>query len=157
MAKFKWTGPFRIRSLLERCLEDGPWPPACEGVYLISTKTWKGTPDLRCGPLYFGGNTGGSERFRTRIGDLLADMHHFFCDSTGHHSGGQSLYKWCKESEVHPADLFIAWATCKPWCGRCAEIDLAKHFIETWDERQQVGLLNKKRPPWCEAHNKWIE
>jgi hypothetical protein len=73
-------------------------------------------------------------------------MHQFFCESTGHHSGGQSLFKWCKDSDVHPADLFIAWAL-QTWCGRCAEIDLAKHFLKTWDERQQVGLLNRNARP----------
>lgn len=158
MPKFFWTGPFQIKSLLANCLNDKhPWPPAGNAVYLISRKPWKGTPNRSCGPLYVGGNTGKSERFRTRIGDLLADMHKFFSDETGHHSGGQTLHNWCKGNNVHPSDLFIAWAVRKPWCGRCAEIELFQFFIDRWEERHKVGLLNKKRPPWCKRHNKWID
>jgi hypothetical protein len=39
-----------------------------------------------------GGNTGGAARFCTRIGDLVADMHGFFGNETGHHSGG--ITRW---------------------------------------------------------------
>jgi len=40
-----WVGPFRIRDLLERCLdEDQAWPPEHGGVYLDSQHKWSGAP-----------------------------------------------------------------------------------------------------------------
>lgn len=153
----KWTGPFRIRDLLASCLDEKqPCPPSRNGVYLISGKSWSGHPDSRCAPLYIGGNTGSSDRFCTRVGDLIADMHGLFDGGTGHHSGGQSLYAWCRRRGVHPGNLYIGWGTSRPWCGRCAEIQLARSIIGQWDRRAAVGLLNKSRPPGCARHNAWI-
>src|SRR4051794_19543171 len=37
-----------------------------------------------------GGTTGKSERFRTRVGDLLADLFGFYTTTTGHHSVGDT-------------------------------------------------------------------
>ncbi len=151
MNKLIWTGPFLFRELLEGCLSDEqPWPPGSRGVYVVSQKKWKGAPGTACHPLYVGGNTGASPRFCTRIGDLIADLYGFF-DSTGHHSGGQSLFGWCKSNAVHPGSLFIGWATRDPWCDRCAEVELVNQLARSWEDRR--SLLNKKRPPACRVHD----
>jgi hypothetical protein len=61
-------------------------------VYIVSRRQWSKTPTDAAEPLYVGGNTGGAARFCTRIGDLVADMHGFFGNETGHHSGGITLW-----------------------------------------------------------------
>ena len=152
-----WTGPFQIRELLERCLDqDQPWPPAAEGVYLVSRKQWTDNPTVVCGPLYVGGTTGKSNRFCTRVGDLVADMHGFWDGGTGHHSGGQKLYLWCEEHRINPGDLYIGWATAAEWCDRCAEIVAAKALIEPGVPWERSELLNKNRPPRCEVHDQAV-
>ncbi len=153
MSRFMWTGPFAIRELLNRCLDDAqPWPPPGQAVYLVSRHHWTHEPTPESSPLYFGGNTGHADRFCTRIGDLIADLFGFWDGGTGHHSGGQSLYKWCKSEAIAPGDLFLAWATRTPWCGRCAEADLARLVAPDWSQRSRVGLLNKNRSPMCPTH-----
>lgn len=151
MSTLIWTGPFRISNLLAACLDDDhPWPPASHGVYLVSRDEWSNAPSSTCHPLYLGGNTGNSQRFCTRIGDLIADLHGFWDGGTGHHSGGQSLYKWCKENKVQPGNLFIGWATRVSWCDRCAEGEIVSLLAASWEERG--SLLNKARPPLCRTH-----
>lgn len=49
-------------------------PPVADSVYLISLKPWKRESDMCCDPQYVGGNTSTSACFRTRMGDLIADM-----------------------------------------------------------------------------------
>lgn len=85
----RWVGPVTIDTLLENGVKGlQPWPPGADGVYLVSKKGWVRRPDRVCNPLYVGSNTGKSMRFRTRIGDLVADIFGFFVEGeTGHHSG----------------------------------------------------------------------
>lgn len=148
-----WSEPYTIKQLMESFhSEDQPWPPSEKAVYLVSQRSWENHPTIECGPLYFGGNTGTSQRFCTRIGDLIADIFGFFDGDTGHHSGGQSLYWWCQETNTHPWSLHIAWATSAPWCARCAEIEVASNLIKEWAHRKEAGLLNKNRPPSCQVH-----
>jgi len=158
MPRWKWIGPFKIESLLTNCINDNqPWPPANKAVYIVSVKRWKGRPGRNCSPLYIGGNTSNSDRFCTRIGDLIADMYGFFNGNTGHHSGGKALFNWCKSKHVHPKSLFIGWGNRSPWCNRCAEIELVISVINNWDNRAQEGLLNQRRPPQCTLHDRMVE
>ena len=134
----KWIGPFKIDSLLDNCLDEWhPWPPEANAVYLVSQKAWKTRPTGDCIPLYVGSNTGRSPRFRTRVGDLIADMFGFFA----HSSGGQSLYNHCKQERINPKQLYIGWAGCS--CMRCAE-NLLYDYLEP--------KLNKVRPSRCLDH-----
>lgn len=138
-----WVGPFTIGKLLDNCLDPRqPWPQEESGVYVVTTKAWKDEPDLESGVLYVGGLTGKSNRFVTRIGDLIADIHGFFGKAAGHHSGGQHLHAWCQEHRRHPGDLFIGWLA-PVRCGRCAEVDAFDRFNP---------LLNRHRPPRCPTH-----
>jgi hypothetical protein len=139
----KWIGPFTIDELLNNCFNDSyPRPPELDSIYVISRNMWTNNPTKDCIPLYIGSNTGKSKRFRTRIGDLIADMFGFFGEETGHHSGGQTLYKYCKESSLNPKNLFIGWLTnCK--CQRCEENAIYN---------QLQPSLNKSRPPKCNRH-----
>ena len=67
----RWVGPFKVRAMLEACVDGSlPRPPEAGSAYFISAKPWKNKPTSECQPLYVGGNTGKSSRFRTRIGDL---------------------------------------------------------------------------------------
>jgi len=122
-------------------MEETP-PDEDAGIYVVTQRQWFDEPTQDAVVLYVGGNTGRSKRFRTRIGDLIADMLGFFGDETGHHSGGQSLWDWCHRQQVKPLDLYIGWDT-EVGCKRCAE----KKAYE--DLRP---LLNKKRPSRCPEH-----
>lgn len=148
---WKWFGSFRIDDFLAKCLDENhERPPESSAVYLISRHPWSGNFTLACHPLYVGGNTGGSQRFRTRIGDVIADMHGLFGGGTGHSSGGQSLYRWCCEKRITPGALHLSWATwagSQPWCDRCAEIEL-------YEACSGHGLLNKQKPDQCNEHSK---
>lgn len=140
-----WVGPYSIDELLDSVLSlSHPRPPEENEVYLISEKAWSEQPTQACIPLYVGSNTGNSRRFRTRIGDLLADLFGFFGDDTGHHSGGISLHYYCLEKRLSPKNLYIGWTTnCT--CMRCAE-------NEVFDQLKPG--LNKKRPARCNAHKR---
>jgi hypothetical protein len=139
----KWMGPYTIDQLLDSISTTSrPRPPEADGVYLISQKAWTGRPSIDCIPLYVGSNTGQSKRFRTRIGDLIADTFGFFGTETGHHSGGQTLHRHCKKNALSPKDLYIAW---REGCGcvRCMENRL-------YDELRP--RLNRNRPARCKQH-----
>jgi hypothetical protein len=138
-----WVGPFSARQILERCMDKSiPRCPESGSAYLVSRCAWISEPTLRCQPLYVGGNTGSSSRFYTRIGDLLADLFGFFTDETGHHSGGQSLHRWCRENHVDPLRLYLAWVR-RCTCHHCLEIDLV---------RELSPALNRKAPARCPNH-----
>jgi hypothetical protein len=140
----QWIGPFQIRKLFESCL-DGvtvPKPPDIGSAYVVTKNGWQSNPTKESIPLYVGGNTGNSARFRTRVGDLLADAFGFYTSETGHHSGGQSIHNWCLKNEVNPLDLHIAWIEGTK-CHRCLE------------DRLYQGLkprLNLVVPRKCKKH-----
>lgn len=139
----KWIGPFRIQDFLAgMATHTLQAPPTKDGVYLVSERKWENEPTTACGPLYVGGNTGGSPRFRTRMGDLIADIFGFFCDETGHHTGGQHLYHHCRDKNLNPQNLWIGWAEGTT-CGRCAEIEVVNSLKPD---------LNRKKPPACKQH-----
>jgi hypothetical protein len=141
----KWIGPYTIDELLDGMLNKTiPKPPDSQSVYLISLKSWTTTPTSACAPLYVGSNTGKSKRFRTRVGDLVADAFGFFTEETGHHSGGQSINDFCKQNGLNPKTLFIGWLfQCK--CVRCEERALFKSLTPS---------LNKNWPAACSVHEK---
>ena len=70
-----------------------PRPPEKGSAYVVTQREWSGHPTKESTPLYVGGNSGKSDRFRTRVGDLIADTFGFFGGDTGHHSGGQHLHE----------------------------------------------------------------
>jgi hypothetical protein len=144
----KWVGPYRIDELLDQFHK--PQPPESNAVYVVSKKRWHGEPTETCVPLYVGSNTGRSRRFRTRIGDLIADVFGFYVDAgtknkTGHHSGGKTLHKYCVASNLNPKRLYIGWAEeCD--CARCAENTI-------YDQLKPAGTLkNNNRPSRCKKH-----
>jgi len=139
----EWVGPFLVRDVLAHSIDDSiPLPPEQGSAYLVSRNTWSGVPSGKCVPLYVGGNTGQSARFRTRLGDLLADAFGFFGADTGHHSGGQSVHRWCRDNRVNPLRLYLAWvARCS--CHRCLEVNLV---------RELSPILNRKTPARCRVH-----
>jgi len=140
----KWIGSFSIKQVLSKSIDSSfVKPPESGSVYLVSAKSWQGMPDVNSFPLYVGSNTGKSNRFRTRVGDLLADMFGFFGTETNHHTGGQSLYNYCVEQRINPLSLHIGWLKTCP-CQRCAEIELFS---------QLHPILNKNRPSRCTVHD----
>ena len=139
----QWVGPFTIDELLDRMMESANQrPPEAKGVYLISQKPWNWKPTAECNPLYVGSNTGKSKRFRTRIGDLIADLFGFFGEETGHHSGGETIHEYCMEHRINPKELYIGWMKVVG-CLRCTECK----FYE-----QLKPSLNKNRPSRCNDH-----
>jgi len=140
----KWVGPFQIRRLLELCLDDAaiPRPPESGSAYLVTRNEWRSNPTTESVPLYVGGNTGNGPRFRTRIGDLLADAFGFYGSKTGHSSGGQHVHQWCREHHVNPLDLYIAWIEGTE-CHRCLEGRLFRGL---------KPKLNRSTPSRCKSH-----
>jgi hypothetical protein len=140
-----WVGPFQIRKLLETAFNaptDKRKPPAQGSAYLVTRRGWRGDPKPASVPLYVGGITGRSHRFRTGIGDLLADAFGFYTESTGHSSGGQSLHEWCCQNGVNALDLYIAWVR-ETRCHRCLEVRL-HHILDP--------ELNRVHPSRCARH-----
>jgi hypothetical protein len=139
----RWVGPFKIRDLLNDCIDNRlAVIPEWHSAYLVTARKWEQGPTPTCRPLYVGGNTGKSRRFRTRVGDLLADAFGFFGGGTGHSSGGQALNRWCRQEGVDPQHLFIAWVEGTR-CHRCLEVRL-HHALNP--------KLNKPRPSRCASH-----
>lgn len=139
----KWTGPYTIDELLDSCMvPNHPRPPESDGVYLISEASWAGHPTPNCHPLYVGSNTGKSRRFRTRVGDLIADLFGFFGKTTSHHSGGKSLHVYCQRHGIHPKMLYIGWVE-KCSCMRCTETAIYGEFRP---------ILNRNKPSRCKKH-----
>ena len=104
----RWIGPFKICSLLEAASDpEAIWPPDRGSAYLVTHHHWDGNPTQASVPLYVGGITGNSHRFRTRVGDLLADMLGFYGSDigNGHHSGGRSLHGWALQNQIKLLDL----------------------------------------------------
>ena len=144
LGNMNWVGPVTF----DRLLDSGvgglvPWPPEADGVYVVSERTWDLRPDDTSVPLYVGSNTGVSPRFRTRIGDLVADVFGLFVPGyTGHHSGGQEIFNHCIRNHLDPKKLYIGWVDdCR--CLRCAE-----NWVYEWMEPE----LNIKRPSRCKTH-----
>ncbi len=148
-----WTGSHSFSTLLDRCMDrhqGHDWPPERDAVYVVSRNPWKGSTGEGALPIYVGGNTGKSARFRTRVGDLFADLYGFFGGETGHHSGGQTLHWFCDDFDIHPGDLHLGWFTEPEWCDRCVEAGLHRDLGEQLPSG--LRLLNKKRPPACKEH-----
>jgi hypothetical protein len=140
-----WERPLKVDELLDSAFNPGlPRPPLEPSVYIVSRLPWQTEPTLASQPLYVGGLLNDWPRFRTRIGDLVADMFGFFGEvgKKGHHSGGQSLHRYCIEKGLSPRDLYIGWAK-NIECHRCAEIAVYDRLSP---------LLNKNRPAACEIH-----
>jgi hypothetical protein len=136
------------------------WIPNGKSVYLVSKKNWRKKPNdeptKECEPLYVGSITGESERFRTRIGDLIADMFGFYNNKKiGHHSGGQALHKYCIDHKLNPKKLYISWLkSCS--CHRCMEnkiFDQLEDRPRSLDKKKR-RLLNQKRPNRCKTKHK---
>ena len=143
MPREKWIGPFTIRELLDQAASEKPLlPPESMSAYVVSLTPWRRKPSVESGILYIGSNTGSSKRFRTRVGDLVADLFGFFGSETGHHSGGQSLHAYCRRNKIKPAGLYIGWLAASD-CVRCTEATLFR------DLRPQ---LNKISPSICKLH-----
>lgn len=138
-----WVGPFEIQRVLDHSIDDSmPLPPESGSAYVVTRNAWKTAPTSDAVVLYVGGTTGRSARFRTRLGDVLADAFGFFGEETGHSSGGQSIHGWCRENQVSPLRLHIAWVRrCD--CHRCLEVELVRRFSP---------LLNRRKPPRCKKH-----
>jgi hypothetical protein len=148
----EWVGPFAVRTMLDRCLDDSfLHPPDAGSAYFVSQRRWETFPSSACGPLYIGGNTSQSPYFRTRIGSLIADLFGFFNESEmkGHHTGAMSVHQWCRANGVHPSKLFIGWVKPGP-CHRCLEYYLYLKFSV-----EPNRLLNVKAPAECKDHERY--
>jgi hypothetical protein len=141
----RWIGPFQILKLLEAASDPNAiWPPERGSAYLVTQRAWRGNPKPASGPLYVGGITGKSDRFRTRIGDLLADSFGFYTKATGHSSGGKHLHEWCRKNRVRPLDLYLSWVEGTR-CHRCLEVRL---------HRVLHPQLNRNLPSHCATHHR---
>lgn len=141
----RWIGPFQVSTLLNSCLDRRTRrPPNAGSAYLVTRKAWRRYPTTKCEPLYVGGITGKSQRFRTRVGDLLADAFGFYNENNriGHHSGGRHLHEWCQKNRINPLNLYVAWIKGTR-CHRCLEIRL--HDLLKPSE-------NRNKPNNCKDH-----
>lgn len=139
----RWIGPFKLRDYLERSIDPAQiWPPEAAGVYVVSCNTWIDEPNSENRILYVGSNPKNPTQLRNRIGFLIKDMLGFWGDKHGSHSGGQSLWNWCFENQVHPLELYVGWIIDIE-CGRCTETELFARFRP---------LLSRKAPARCKGH-----
>jgi hypothetical protein len=144
MTPIRWVGPYQLRALLECCMTDSqPWPPDSNGVYVVSSAPWIEVPKRGESILYAGSNSSQSALFVVRVGSLIADMLGFFTELRGHHSGGQSLWKHCRDEGLHPLDLFLGWVDGIR-CSRCAEAEV---------HGELSPLLSKIGPARCKIHS----
>ena len=143
MNKYRWIGPFKMKQLLGDVVAmELPRPPEKGSAYVVTQREWSSYPTKEATPLYVGGNSGKSSRFRTRVGDLIADTFGFFGGGTGHHSGGQHLNEWCQKNRFDPLRLYVGWVeSCA--CHRCLEIELFESLSPS---------LNRMRPTRCPVH-----
>ena len=146
----RWAGSHSLRSMLGSVLhKNRPMPPDKAGVYVVSLQPWSGAPTTTHEVIYVGSNTGGSTRFKTRIGDLIADVFGFYSieGRIGHHSGGRRIHKWCKSNRVDPLELNVGWAIMESsMCHRCLETELYDAL---------APKLCVRRPPRCKEHP-WV-
>jgi hypothetical protein len=144
-SKVRWVGPFQMRNLLDELSHPKAiWPPQGCSAYLVTHHYWDGNPTHASAPLYVGGVTGKSDRFRIRIGDLLADMFGFYGSKrgVGHHSGGRTLHEWAMQNQIKPLDLHLAWVEDVD-CHRCLEVHLHDRLRPA---------LNRATPSRCTIH-----
>jgi len=140
----RWIGPYTINKLLLQVFNSsGPVPPESGGVYIVSIESWNGQPSAICKSLYVGSNTGESKRFRTRVGDLIADIFGFYGSKTGHHSGGQKLRTHFLELGINPMNIYIGWLV-EVECTRCVE----NYLYDVLSPSQ-----NRIRPAKCKKHD----
>jgi|HubBroStandDraft_5_1064220.scaffolds.fasta_scaffold01051_19 hypothetical protein len=140
----KWVGPFQIRKLLEHCLDDSiPKPPHAPSAYVVTRTAWQSNPTAESVPLYVGGNTQNPNRFRMRVGALLADAFGFYNPKIPKgHAGGRSIHRWCFDNSENPLDLHIAWVEGSA-CHRCLECRLCQAL---------KPRLNRSNPAKCKTH-----
>ncbi len=141
--QLKWAGPVTVDRLIDCFFGNGlPCPPESESVYLVTQLPWEGAPTAACQPLYVGSNATNPRLFVTRLGSLIADMFGFFSAERGHHSGGQSIFQYCRENGINPRQLYIGWLVdCE--CGLCNE-------WKVWLDL--LPKLNRREPPLCRHH-----
>jgi len=139
-----WVGPLQISGLLANCLDSQtPFPPVQGSAYLVTQRSWHNQPTKGAMPLYVGGNTGESERFRTRIGELIVSSVGLFNPGGGRHSGGRSIRSWTLKNRINPLDLYLAWVQ-PGHCHRCLEVELVARLRP---------LLNERAPSKCLRHS----
>jgi hypothetical protein len=139
----RWVGPFQVRTMLEQCMDDSqPWPKEQPGIYVVTLRAWQGQPIGESEPLYVGGNPQNPKHLLNRTGFLIKDMLGFFGEETGSHSGGQSLWFYCRENGIHPLDLYLAWAE-NVTCSRCSEVLYYEKLTPSF---------NHNRPASCKVH-----
>ena len=136
-----WYGPYQIAQLLTHTVGEGAWLPPDNGTVYVVTRTDQRVQQINPLPnvLYVGGITA-QNRFRIRVGDLIADMLGFFSENLPtRHCAGPKVRCWCQLHGVNPSELYLWWKT--EGCPRCEE-------IIAFDELHPK--LNKKRPNRCD-------
>jgi hypothetical protein len=99
------------------------------GIYIVTERSWTGTPQAEAGILYIG-QTGS---LRYRVGHLVAEILGFTNEAPGSvfsyfHSGGHTIWTdYCLQQNVEPLTLNIGWTT-KFECLNCAESELIRKF-----------------------------
>src|SRR5262249_40062412 len=141
-----WVGPFRLRGLLEHCMDERqPWPPESNGVYVVSERSWSGVPTKAAGILYAGGNTSQSPLFVIRVGLLISGMVRLYPGGLRRYSGGRWLYGYCTEKGFPPLDLFLGWVEGIP-CSRCAEAEVHRALEPSLCKKVPARCTNHTRP-----------
>jgi hypothetical protein len=142
-----WEGPFRLRDLLDRPGGAdsnaflGKRAPRLGGIYVFSSKLWKGRPK---GLLYIGSaHSTEHTTLRHRIGaEVIAALG--FSGGTG----GVLLSKYCRENGINPLDLYVAWQILES----CPVPDELRLF-DLQKAKLSPELLYRRPPPsrcgWC--------
>jgi hypothetical protein len=118
-------GDWLSHPLLNRDLR----PPMERGIYIVTEKSWTGSPHADSGVIYIG--KAGSLRDRT--GRLVAEILGFTTETLGwdgsyYHSGGHRIWTdYCLLDNVEPLTLYLGWLVgCE--CLNCAESQLIRRY-----------------------------
>jgi hypothetical protein len=138
-----WVGPFKLRELLDRPGGADPKSflgmkePRLGGIYVFSLKPWKKQPsDL----LYIGsGHSTEHTTLRHRIGqEIIAALG--FSGGTG----GVLLRKYCRENEINPLELYVAWQIVET-----CPVGEERKLFDLHKFKSSPDLLNRRQPGLC--------
>jgi hypothetical protein len=143
-----WEGPRYLKDWLSQpLLNRNLRPPETAGIYIVTERSWNGTPDVNAGVLY----VGQTRYLRDRVGRLIAEILGFTTEISGYsgsyyHNGGHCLWTdYCLKQNVEPLTLHVGWLLgCH--CLNCAESELIKKFNPICNS-QRGNLCHDHVPP----------
>ena len=115
-------------------------------IYIVTERSWTGTPQAETGILYFGQTSS----LRYRVGQLVAEILGFTTETPGvagayYHGAGHRIWTdYCLQRNAEPLTLNIGRFT-KFECLNCAESQLIKRYDPVYNAT--VGNICRRHMP----------